>query len=376
MGNELGTYQNIDCRKFSGYKPCEPYKNCPCDDREAFGTKILIVNLDFIGDVLMTTALLPAIKRTYPESTIHWITRKNAIPVLDNNPYIFRVWEWNSENRMILSQMEFDIVLNGDKNRDSSAFTMLLNSTEKRGFGLNKFGAVVPLNKEAVYNFTMGLDDELKFKKNTRTGLDILAETWNVNYQLDEYVLELTEAEKEFTKSYRESLGIKDELVIGFNTGCSNAFPLKKMTIKQHVQLIDKIYKNMPNIKILLLGGREDTDRNREIKSMSRVPVIETPTTEGLRRGILYENSCDVIISGDTLGMHIGIGLKKYVVAWFGISCGVEIELFGRGEKVQSHLECSPCWRKTCDNPRCINELNLDRIYKSVFKYYEQFFTK
>ncbi|MCD6115602.1 glycosyltransferase family 9 protein [bacterium] len=376
MKNELEKYQNIDCRKFNGYKPCEPDKKCPCDDREPYGTRILIVNLDFIGDVLMTTALLPAIKRTYPESIIHWITRKNAMPVLENNPFIFCLWEWNSENRMILNEMEFDIVLNGDKNRDSSAFTVSLNSKVKRGFGLNKYGAVIPLNREALYNFRMGLDDELKFRKNRRTGLDILAETWKVDYQLDEYILELTDKEKEFTNTYRESLGISNELVIGFNTGCSNAFPLKKMTIEQHVQLIDNINQNMANIKILLLGGREDTDRNREIKSLSTFPVVETPTTEGLRRGILYENSCDVIVSGDTLGMHIGIGLKKYVVAWFGISCSEEIELYQRGEKIQSHLDCSPCWRKTCDNPRCIKELNIDKIYKSILKYYERFFSK
>lgn len=376
MTNELKTYQQINCKKFNGYKPCEPYKKCPCDEKEPFGVTVLIINLDFIGDVLMTTALLPAIKREYPDSTIHWITRKNAIPVLENNPLIFKVWEWNSENRMILQEMEFDLVLNGDKNSDSSAFIMTINSRARRGFGLNKYGAVIPLNKGALYNFKMGLDDELKFKKNKRTGLDILAETWHLDYRNDEYILELTEKEIKFSEDYKKSLGIKDEMVVGFNTGCSNAFPLKKMTIDQHAELIERIHKSMKNVRVALLGGREDTERNRGIAQKVSVPVIETPTTEGLRKGILYENICDVIVSGDTLGMHIGIALKKYVVAWFGISCGVEIELFGRGEKILSELDCSPCWKKTCDNPRCINELDLDRIFGSIYKYYDEFINR
>ncbi|MDQ7053625.1 MAG: hypothetical protein Q9P14_12270 [candidate division KSB1 bacterium] len=54
-----------------------PYKICEgCPDPQPYGKKILIINLDAIGDVLMTTAQLPAIKRAYPESTIFWLTAK------------------------------------------------------------------------------------------------------------------------------------------------------------------------------------------------------------------------------------------------------------------------------------------------------------
>jgi len=372
MKTKLLEYQNIDCRKFNGYKPCEPYKVCPCADPEPCGITILIVNLDFIGDVLMTTAMLPAIKRTYPVSTIHWITRKNAVPVLMNNPYIHKVWEWTSENRMILRHMEFDLVLNGDKNLDSAAFTMSVSTGCHRGFGINSRGAIIPLNKEALYNFRMGLDDELKFRKNTRTGLDILGETWKVDYRRDEYVLELTQEEQAFCREYMEANSITGRGVIGFNTGCSNTFPLKKLGIDQHAALIDRLHARYQDAVIALVGGKEDTERNREIAQKANAPVLQTPTDQGLRRGIVYENICHVVVSGDTLGMHIGIGLKKQVVAWFGISCSVEIDLFGRGEKIQSPLDCSPCWRKTCSHRRCITEMDLDLLYSKICSCYER----
>jgi len=377
MQSKTNIFIPPNCKLFTGYKPCEPYKVCPCEDPVPFGHRILIVNLDFIGDVLMTTAVLPAIKRKYPESTIHWITKKNAVPVLENNPYLYRVWEWNDENRMILGEMIFDEILNADKNQNSAAFTMSLKTDEKLGFGLDKNGAIVPLNPEAEYNYRMGLDDELKFKKNKRTGLEILAETWKLDYRKDEYVLQLTDEEKAFCDEFKKKLGIDEKkFVVGFNTGCSNTFPLKRMTIDQHVILINRIARELPGTVILLLGGREDTERNQEIKKRIGEKVVETPTAEGLRRGILYENLCDLVVSGDSLGMHIAIGLKKIVVPFFTISCGVEIELYGRGEKIMSDLECSPCWRKTCDNPRCLKELNLDRIFKVVAKYYKNFLSK
>ena len=358
---------SVDCTLFTGYKPCEPGKVCPCDDTKPFGHRILIVNLDFIGDVLMTTALLPAIKRKYPESTVQWITRKEALPVLEQNPYLHRIWIWDDESRLILERMRFETVLNADKNQNSSAFTLTVDAGEKLGFGLNENGAVIPLNPEAGYNYRMGLDDRLKFKENTRSGLDILAETWKLDYQEEEYVLQLTEQEKAFTKSYRKQIGAgPNDCVIGLNTGCSALYPLKKMTVDQHIELIRLLEERLPGVRILLLGGRSETERNALINQGAGGRAVETPTTEGLRRGILYENACDIVVTGDTLGMHIAIGLKKTVVAWFGLSCAAEIELFGRGRKIISELECAPCWKRSCDDPVCLKTLDMTAMADTV----------
>jgi ADP-heptose:LPS heptosyltransferase len=358
-----------DCRRFTGYKPCEPYKTCPCGEPVPFGRRILIVNLDFIGGVLMNTALLPAVRRKHPESTLHWITKKNAMPVLENNPFLHRVWEWNDENRMILSAMRFDTVLNADKNQNSCAFVNGLCAAEKLGFGLGENGAIVPLNPGAAYHYRMGIDDGLKFRKNNRTGLDILAETWDLDYRKDEYVLELTDSEKTFCAEYRRGLGIAPgDFVVGFNTGCSALYPLKKMTVDQHVRLIGEIRSRDKNVRMLLLGGKEDGDRNREIRRLSGGAAVETPTDEGLRRGILYEACCDLVVTGDSLGMHIAIGLKKTVIVWFGLSCGAEIELYGRGKKIFPGPDCSPCWKRACDDPKCIAGLDLKAMASAVLE--------
>jgi heptosyltransferase-2 len=76
----------------------------------------------------------------------------------------------------------------------------------------------------------------------------------------------------------------------------------------------------------------------------------------------------DIVITGDSFGMHLAIALKKYVIAWFGLSCWTEIELYNRGIKLyQDNLECSPCWKKVCpNNLECISGIDLKKIIAEV----------
>ncbi len=365
-----------DCKRFTGYKPCYPDHNCwldGCKDKIEIGVKILIINLDAMGDVLMTTARIPELKRKYPDSTIHWITLKNAAPLLDNNPYLDKVFVHNFESISIVQNIEYDIAMNVDKSQRAGSLMMSLNAKKKLGFGMNDSGQIIPLNKGAEYNYNLGMDDHLKFKVNERTGEDYLAETFEIDYVRDEYVFNFSEDETEFIEKYKSEIGINSEdKVIGFNTGCSELFPNKKMTLAQHEYLINK-FLSYGKYKIMLLGGPEDTERNDELYNRFEGKIINTPTKDGVRKGAIYESVPDVIITGDSFGMHLAIALKKYVIAWFGLSCWTEIDLFDRGIKLfPEDLFCSPCWKKVCPyNLECIQMIDLERIEKEVITYFE-----
>lgn len=363
------------CKRFTGYKPCYPDHNCwtdGCKDNIAIGTKILIINFDAMGDVLMTTAQLPALKRKYPESTIHWITMPNAGPLLSNNPFIDQVFVYNGEALSVISQIEYDLVLNVDKSQRSCALLNSVNAKKKLGFGLNEDGKIIPMNTGANYNFNLGMDDHLKFRVNQRTGQDYLAETFELKYKRDEYVFNFTKEELLFIENYKKNVGIhQDDFVVGFNTGCSHLYPNKKMTVEQHVYLIEKILSLGTGFKVVLLGGPEDTDRNHEIYFRFHKRIINTSTNQGVRKGACFENLADVVITGDSFGMHLAIALKKYVIAWFGVSCWTEIDLYDRGVKLfQENLECSPCWKKQCPyDLECIKLIDLDRIVDEIVKF-------
>jgi ADP-heptose:LPS heptosyltransferase len=362
------------CKRFTGYKPCYPDHNCwtdGCKDNIVIGTKILIINFDAMGDVLMTTAQLPALKRKYPDSTIHWVTLSVSAALLKNNPLVDQVFAYNPESLSIISQIEYDFVLNVDKSQRSCALLNSVKAKRKLGFGLNKDGKIIPMNEGAHYNFNLGMDDHLKFKVNKRTGQDYLAETFEVDYQRDDYIFHFTDEELKFIDKYKKENGIDEkDFVVGFNTGCSLLYPNKKMTIDQHVYLIENILSLKKEFKIILLGGPEDTERNEIIYSHFQGKIINTPTNHGVRRGACFENLANIVVTGDSFGMHLAVALRKYVIVWFGVSCWTEIDLYDRGVKLyQENLACSPCWKKQCPyDLECIKMIDLDRIVNEILQ--------
>lgn len=374
------------CKNFNGYKPCKPYYNClengcAIDNENVpqssliadnMGTKILIISLDALGNVLDNTPILHAIKRKFPVSTIHWMTMPNAEKILFNNKFIDKLFLWDDESRMIARNIEYDIVMNADKSLYACAFANETKAKKKLGFLLNDDGKIIPANESAMYSYILGIDDQKKFRENELTGVEIIHDVFELKYERDRYVFELTDEEQKFVSEYKQSIGFDNSKVyVGFNTGCSELFPNKKMTLAQHVEIIEELIKNDRNV-IMLLGGREDTERNSHIyNSFSKEQqhrIINTPSTEGIRRGACYMSIPDIVVSGDSFGMHLAIALQKYIISWFGLSCHQEIELYDYGVKLYpKNLECSPCWKRVCpNNLECIDMIDLNRIINTV----------
>jgi len=53
--------------------------------------KILLIRLRLIGDVVFTTPLLGALKRTFPESRLTYLVERDAAPVVTGNPHLAQV---------------------------------------------------------------------------------------------------------------------------------------------------------------------------------------------------------------------------------------------------------------------------------------------
>lgn len=365
----------LDCRYFSGYKPCSPGKVCPdCRDYSPMGTRILIINLDALGDVLRTTAMLHPLKAKHKDSHITWLTDKSALAVLENNHYIDRVLEYSNENVIALLSERFDILMNVDKSRRSGSVANLVDAKEKLGFGISETGAIYPYNEEAKHLYELGLNDEMKFKHNKKTEQELLCEAMALEYRRDEYILNVAPNEKEFIERYRRDQGIREgQIVIGFNTGCSNLYPYKKLSFDKQLSLLKRLNKAFPHDRIALLGGREDAQNNNALKKRLQNKVVATPTDMGLRKGIQFVDLCDIVITGDTLGLHIAVGLKKNIVSFFTMTCPGEIDLYDRGEMIVADVECTPCWKKNCSKEiKCFESVDIEKLCESVKNQYSK----
>jgi heptosyltransferase-2 len=332
---------HTDCRFFSGYKPCRFSRPCEgCSEHTPASPDILLINLDALGDVLRTTALLPAIRRDHPHARISWLTRPRAAELLVRNPLVDHVLPLGYESDVILRSRRYDLVLNADKSQVAGALAVQVQAGERRGFGIDSSGAIVVLNPEAEHLYHLGLDDQLKFRENQRTEQDLLAEALGFEHQADGYTLVLGAGEG--------ACGPRRK--VGFNTGCSMAYPHKKLSLEVQAEAIRSISDVLCE-PVLLLGGPEDRERNTALVKELGDMAEFSPTDQGIRRGAAEVDRCDVVVTGDSLGMHMAIALDKHVVAWFGPTCPQEIDLYGRGVKLLADVACAPCWKPECEEP-------------------------
>ena len=331
------------------------------------GKKILIIKLSAIGDVLRTTPILYALKKKYPESHITWLVEQKAVDLLRNNSFIDKVLVFNLESVLRLQIERFDLLVSLDKEIKAAVLAMKVNAKEKRGFGFNPLGNIYPLNKESEHTYLLGLSNELKFKKNEFTYQQQIYEICELKYQKDEYILQLSKKDIDYARASLNKLGaLKNNLIVGLNTGAGRRFVNKAWTISGYIELIKRLKKEI-NADILLLGGPQELERNREIAAKTKGLAFDVGCNHSITQFAGLVNFCNVIVSGDTIGLHIAIALKKKTVVIIGPTCAQEIELYNRGEKIVSQLDCSPCYKDSCDKEiNCMQVISAEDILTAI----------
>lgn len=358
----------LNCRYFLGDRPCKFKRFCEeCDRYQPLGTRVLIVKLGAIGDVLRTTPLLLGLKRKFPLSYLTWVTAKESLPLLKNNPLIDRLLPFDFPSLLPLEQEFFDLVIGLEKEPPGAALTSKVQGGDKKGFGLDAEGRVFPLNRGSEYAFLLGLSDELKFHQNQKTYPELIFQVAELDYRRDEYILSLTAEDQAFAEALAKKKGLrKGERVIGLNTGAGDVFANKAWTVEGYLRLI-AAFKKEAKTRLLLLGGPKERERNLEILKKARGAVIDTGCDNTLGQFAAWINLCDLVVTGDTTALHIAIALKKKIVALFGPTCAQEIELYGRGEKIVTPLSCAPCYKRGCSLvPHCMDAIGVEAVLKKV----------
>ncbi len=362
------------CRHFSGYKPCERNTSCEdaCPQKSLVSNYLLIVHLGAIGAVVRTTCLLKSMKRKYPGSHITWVTDSPSDQLLRNHPLIDRVLTTKAEDLLCLSALEFDVAFMIDKSLKAAGVLKQTLADQVFGFFSEaRGGGVLPATAAAEELWLLGLDNHHKFFLNKKPETQLLAEALELDsFQRDEYNLVLSAVEEREVARRRESWKQDHALVLGINTGCSHVIAYKKLSIEFQRQVIQTI-QNELNVSLVLLGGPEDSERNLQIGE--GLSVIQSSTTAGLRDGLVSVAACDLILTGDSLGMHMAIAQKKHVVAWFGPTCAQEIDLYDRGEKILTKAPCAPCWKRLCDKQTmCYDQVSLSEIIEALKRGFNQ----
>lgn len=79
--------------------------------------------------------------------------------------------------------------------------------------------------------------------------------------------------------------------------------------------------------------------------------------------------SCRLVITCDSLGLHLSLALKKKIVALFGPTPPEQVYMYGCGVKLTPTCQrpCIPCFESTCDKPDpCMEHLTVDMVVEAV----------
>ena len=327
---------------------------------------ILLIKLGALGDVLRTTPLLTALKREYPRSSLTWVVDRAHEEVLKGNLLIDRLKEISDATVEWVQTQYFDLALCLDKEAEATHLMAMANATKKMGFTQDERGALSAADPRSDYALRLGLDDELKFRQNRKTYQEISFEQAGLEFRGEEYVFPANEAAAAAAASHLKSLKVNPNAlkhpVIGLNTGSGARFAGKKLPVETVARLAEQFHEKMGGT-IFLLGGPEELVRNAAIQTLARCPVVSTGS-HPISVFAEIVKLCDMVLTGDTTAMHVAIAVKTPVLAYFASTCAQEIEMYGRGRKIVSEIECAPCYKKDCPiDEQCMKDMRVDRIF-------------
>ena len=330
-----------DCRWFKGWAPCQPHKergvHCTepdgssCSSYERITSRILIIKLGAIGDVIRTTPLLHAFRTQTPGAQIWWLTLTPEVLPRDVDVRL----PYNAQSLATLSATPFDLLVNLDKDREACALATSLTARIKKGFILRN-GVPAPADRDAHHKFMTGLFDDVS-KVNTRSYPQEIFEICGFRFAGEPYILDAHADE-----GYRWKIPRKKP-VVGLNTGCGGRWTSRLWPEAHWSDLARRLKRK--GLTPLLLGGEQEHRRNLAIARRSGALYAgHFP----LPQFINLVDQCDLVVTAVTMAMHITIGLRKKIVLFNTIFNRHEFELYGLGTILEPHSPCSCYFAPTC----------------------------
>jgi len=301
--------------------------------------KILIIKLGYsetldgeigmitsLGDVLRSTVLL----HLYKNAHVTWLVDEKAFPLLKGNPYIHRILSYDITSVLQLKSERFDTVINLEKVPGLCAFSDSINAWRRYGFRFDPENGVALAYDGTQHVLEICMDAEYK-KKTKKYWEEILFEMVGVKWQGEGCLL-----------GYKPKSPIMYD--IGFNYDVGKKWPNKAWPMEYWKEL-EKLIGN--EYTISWQQGLKDIEEYFE-----------------------WINSCQVIVTNDSFGLHIAYALNKKVIALYGPTLAAEVYI-PNGIKLLSpaNYNCIPCLSPKCiQSKSCMNYIKPKEVHETIKK--------
>jgi heptosyltransferase-2 len=290
--------------------------------------RILVVKQhDQLGDLLVATPAIRALRKRFPEAFIAVVVREYNAPVMWGNPYVDSVImfyeklnRWNYQKfKTIWNQLREDggydcaIVLNSVSRSLSSDLIAVL-SKAKYIVGPNHL-ALDPEISESIYS-TVTFRSR-KVQPESEHYLDIVRQI-GVHPDGVQYDLLLEEDETREAETVLYNAGIQsNSVVLGIHLGALNKE--KRLPIDRLVKVIEWVKKQYTCQILVMIGPQDAHVRDELVSRLEPKTVIAAPLVSlRIASGIIKKLT--LLLCNDTGPMHIASAMEVPTISFHSIS--------------------------------------------------------
>lgn len=324
--------------------------------------KILIYRISSMGDIVLTTPVVRALKQQIPNACIHFVTRKKYADVLLNNPYIDKLWLVEHspiEITELLKQEDFDQFIDLHRNIRSRMLAMKLGMRRHSFPKLNIRKWVYTALK---INFLPSVHIVSRYFRAVRhlgVADDAKGADFFMQKSIEHVISELPE--KYFVLALGGTFATKRYPVEGCSYIAANA-----------------------HLPVVLIGGIDEQSDAAEIVRSSPEKVINKVGLLSITESAALIQHSVAVVSNDTGMMHIAAALQKPMVSIWGST----VPAFGMyplyAEEYRhlsviietDGLRCRPCSKlgySQCPKGhfRCMKDIDPARIVSALKRFSE-----
>ena len=278
---------------------------------------ILIVRTDRIGDVVLTTPAIRALRQSYPESRISILVTPITEDIVKGNECIDEVIvdDRQKEHKGLrgyinlvqtLRRKKFDLAIIYHTKKRTNLTCFLAGIPVRMGYKNNKFGFLLNWPVSDVRH--KGERHEAQYCLDVLKALGVQSDDLKLDLPVDEQSFRWVE------QSWKKH-GITDkDRLVAIHPGASD--PAKRWPDNRFAQLMDILIEQY-SAKIFIIGNSDTGDTSKSIISLLKGNAIDLTgnTTIGQLAGLLAR--CDLLVSNDSGPVHIAAGVGTPVVSIF-----------------------------------------------------------
>lgn len=331
---------------------------------------ILIIQTAFLGDVIMSTPLIRAAKKTFPNAKIDILTIPQTAIVFKHNPHINEVLHFDKRKLWkklisffkVVSQIrrrKYDLAISIQSSMTSSLLMLLGGIANRVGFARQKL-VTLPVTHKRGYHVRIRYLKLLKYFS-TEDFDDQSELFWTPNETLKA---------NQIIYKCREN----NKYILGVAPG--SVWATKQWPKDYYIELL-RLLKN-EDVQIVLFGGNDEEQLCAEIASDADSSAMNLAGKLSVLESAALIERVDLMLTNDSAPLHIANAVKTDVFAFFGPT----VRRFGcypyRGNDrmLEIDLYCRPCSKhggRRCPEKhfRCMLEITPEHVYQQIMTYFK-----